>query len=79
MTTIYSARWVVPVSAAPIKNGAVAVEGQRIAGVGPRAEIVEQFPESRIESFGEAIQLSVEHFGTLDDVPSPASDLVIAG
>jgi len=35
MTTIYSARWVVPVSAAPIQNGAVAVEGQRIAGVGP--------------------------------------------
>jgi len=57
MTTIYSARWVVPVSAAPIENGAVAVEEQRIAGVGPRAEIVEQFPESRIESFGEAIIL----------------------
>jgi cytosine/adenosine deaminase-related metal-dependent hydrolase len=57
MTTIYSARWVVPVSAAPIENGAVAVEGQRIAGVGPRAEIVEQFPESRVESFGEAIIL----------------------
>ncbi len=57
MTTIYSARWVVPVSAAPIENGAVAVEGQRIAGVGPRAEIVEQFPEFKVESFGEAIIL----------------------
>jgi len=57
MTTIYSARWVVPVSAAPIENGAVAVEGQRIAGVGPRAEIVEQFPEFKIESFGDAIIL----------------------
>jgi len=57
MTTIYSARWVVPVSAAPIENGAVAVEGQRIAGVGPRAEIVEQFPEFKIESFDEAIIL----------------------
>jgi hypothetical protein len=34
MTTIYSARWVVPVTAAPIEHGAVAVEGQRIAGVG---------------------------------------------
>lgn len=57
MTTIYSARWVVPVSAAPIENGAVAVEGQRIAAVGPRAEIVERFPESRVESFGDAIIL----------------------
>lgn len=57
MTTIYSARWVVPVPAAPIENGAVAVEGQRIAGVGPRAEILEQFPEFKVESFGEAIIL----------------------
>jgi len=57
MTTIYSARWVVPVSAAPIENGAVAVEGQRIAGVGPAPEIVETFPDSKIEQLGEAIIL----------------------
>ncbi len=57
MTIIYSARWVVPVSAAPIENGAVAVEGQRVAGVGLRAEIVERFPEFKIESFGDAIIL----------------------
>jgi len=57
MTAIYSARWVVPVSAAPIENGAVAVEGQRVAGIGPRAEIVERFPEFKVESFGEAIIL----------------------
>src|ERR1041385_4649843 len=57
MTTIYSARWVLPVSAPPIENGAVAVEGQRIAGVGPYAEIVERFPEFRVETFGEAVIL----------------------
>src|SRR5688572_5849883 len=57
MTTIYSARWVVPVSASPIENGAVAVEGQRIVGVGSRDEIVKKFAESRIESFGEAVIL----------------------
>jgi len=57
MTTIYSARWVVPVSAAPIENGAVAVEGQRIAGVGPHAEIVERFPEFKVDSLGDAIIL----------------------
>jgi 5-methylthioadenosine/S-adenosylhomocysteine deaminase len=33
------------------------VEGQRIAAVGPRAEIVERFPESTLESFGEAVIL----------------------
>ena len=57
MTTIYSARWVVPVSAAPIEYGAVAVDGQRIAGVGPHAEIVSRFPDFRVESLGEAIIL----------------------
>ena len=54
MTTIYSARWVVPVSAPPIENGAVAVEGQRIVGVGRRAEIVERFPEFCIILCGNA-------------------------
>ena len=57
MTTIYSARWVVPGPAAPIENGAVAVERQRIAGVGPHAEIVERFPAFKVESLGEAIIL----------------------
>jgi 5-methylthioadenosine/S-adenosylhomocysteine deaminase len=57
MTTIYSARWVVPVTAAPIENGAVAVEEQRIAAVGPRTEIVARFPEFKEESLGDAIIL----------------------
>jgi len=57
MTTIYSARWVLPVSAAAIEHGAVAVEGQRIAGVGPKAEIVAKFPAAKIESLGEAVIL----------------------
>ena len=57
MTTIYSARWVLPVSASPIENGGVAVEGQRIVGVGNCDEIVKRFPEARLESFGEAIIL----------------------
>ena len=57
MNTIYSARWVLPVSASPIENGAVAIEGQRIAGVGTRAEIVDRFPEFRVDDFGEAVVL----------------------
>lgn len=57
MTTIYSARWIVPVSAAPIENGAVAVEGERIAGVGPNDEIVARFPEFTIALLGDAIIL----------------------
>lgn len=57
MTTVYSARWVLPVSAPPIENGAVAVEGQRIVGVGDRAEIVERFSSFRVEDLGEAVIL----------------------
>ena len=57
MTTIYSARWVVPVSAAPIENGAVAVEGTRIVGVGHKAEIVTRYPEFCVVNFDEAIIL----------------------
>ena len=57
MSTIYSARWVVPVSTLPIENGAVAIEGQRIAAVGTRREIVERFPEFRVDDLGEAVIL----------------------
>src|SRR5215210_5948533 len=51
---LYSARWVLPVSAPPIENGAVAIEGQRIVGVGGRAEIVENFPRFTVEDLGQA-------------------------
>jgi len=57
MSTIYSARWVLSVSTSPIENGAVAIAGQRIAGVGSRSEIVERFPEFRVDDFGEAVIL----------------------
>lgn len=53
----YTARWLLPVSAPPVEHGAVVVEGERIAAVGPRAEIIERFPESKLESFGEAVIL----------------------
>ncbi len=51
---ILSARYVVPVSSAPIENGAVAFENDRIAAVGTRAEITEKFPEAESEVLGEA-------------------------
>src|SRR6185436_7175080 len=57
MNKVYSARWVVPLSAAPIEKGAVAIRGDVIAGVGSQTEIVERFPEFAIESLGEAIIL----------------------
>jgi 5-methylthioadenosine/S-adenosylhomocysteine deaminase len=57
MITIYSARWVLPVSSAAIEQGAVAVDGPLIVGVGDVAEIVARFPEARVEDFGQSIIL----------------------
>ncbi|HKG13761.1 MAG TPA: amidohydrolase family protein, partial [Pyrinomonadaceae bacterium] len=55
MTKIYCARWILPVTAEAIEDGAVAVEGARIAGVGVRAEVVERFPSAEVEELGEAV------------------------
>ena len=57
MTTIYSARWVLPVSSAAIEHGAVAVDGSAIVGVGTADEIVSRFPEARREEFGQSVIL----------------------
>lgn len=57
MTKIYSAQWVLPISSPPLDGGAVAVEGTRIVGVGPRQEIVARFPAAAREDFGEATLL----------------------
>src|SRR5438270_8897283 len=54
MTKIYSARWVLPVTSGPFENGAVAVEGTRVAGVGARAQLAERFPSAEVLDLGEA-------------------------
>ncbi|HEX8773012.1 MAG TPA: amidohydrolase family protein [Pyrinomonadaceae bacterium] len=54
MTTIYCARWVLPVSSGMIERGAVAVEGERIVGVGERDSLAAKFPEALAQDFGEA-------------------------
>ncbi|HZG51758.1 MAG TPA: amidohydrolase family protein, partial [Pyrinomonadaceae bacterium] len=51
---LYCARWVVPVAAPFIEDGAVAVEGARIVGVGTRAEVAARYPEAACEDFGAA-------------------------
>jgi 5-methylthioadenosine/S-adenosylhomocysteine deaminase len=57
MTKIYCARWVLPVTSGPVRDGAVAVEGTRVAWVGARAEVEETFPSAAVEDFGEAVIL----------------------
>ena len=47
---ILSADWVLPVEGEPIENGAVAIENDRIAAVGPTSELGEgeRFADSAI-------------------------------
>lgn len=51
---LYCARWVLPISAAAIEDGAVAVEGALVAGVGRREELTGKFPGAEVRDFGEA-------------------------
>ena len=51
---ILTANYVLPISAPPIEHGGVAINGSEIIAVGQRDELVEQFPNSEIEDFGQA-------------------------
>ncbi|MEP6944366.1 MAG: amidohydrolase family protein [Acidobacteriota bacterium] len=51
---ILAADYVLPISSAPIVNGAVLVDGPFIKKVGKRSDILEQFAEAELHEFGEA-------------------------
>ncbi len=55
MATIYTARWVLPLSTPPLENGAIAVEGEYIKAVGYIKEVVGQFPGACIVHLDEAV------------------------
>jgi len=57
VTTIYSARWVLPIAFPAIDFGAVAIQEARIAAVGTAAEIIARFPDARVEDFGQSVLL----------------------
>ena len=54
MTTLYCARWVLPISSSPIADGAIAVEGKRIASVGARKGLARQFPDAAVRDCGDS-------------------------
>lgn len=51
---ILSAEYVLPISGDPVRDGAIAIDGERIAGVGTREEIRGRFPEAAHEDLGDA-------------------------
>ena len=54
MVTIFTARWLLPISSPPIANGAVAVQSDQILAVGSFDELHAQFPDAVRRDFGEA-------------------------
>ncbi|MBC7911429.1 MAG: amidohydrolase family protein [Pyrinomonadaceae bacterium] len=51
---LYCARWALPITSAPIEDGAVAIAGEQIAGVGTREALSAEFPGATVKDFGEA-------------------------
>jgi 5-methylthioadenosine/S-adenosylhomocysteine deaminase len=54
---ILAARYLLPVSQPPIRDGALVIEGPRILAVGPRVSLRRQYPEAALRDLGEAIIL----------------------
>jgi cytosine/adenosine deaminase-related metal-dependent hydrolase len=54
---LFSADWVLPVTAPPIRDGMVAIEGARIAWVGSRRELPSRFLGARVRGFPRAMIL----------------------
>ncbi|WP_086724559.1 imidazolonepropionase-like domain-containing protein [Streptomyces carpinensis] len=57
--------------AEPLTEGAVAVEGTRVAAVGTLAELRERFPGARVRRWPGALGPARVHEGPLPDAPSP--------
>jgi 5-methylthioadenosine/S-adenosylhomocysteine deaminase len=54
MPNLFTARWVLPITSAPIERGAVAFEGTRLLAVDNAAVLRERFPDAMVRDFGEA-------------------------
>jgi cytosine/adenosine deaminase-related metal-dependent hydrolase len=57
MSKIYLARWVLPIIAPAISEGAIVIDDSAIVSVGPRAEILSAFADVPHEDFGNAVIL----------------------
>lgn len=54
---ILSAEYILPIAEMPIKNGAVAIEKDKIIAVGKKQILIEKFPQAKIEDFGKSVIL----------------------
>ncbi|CAN5858167.1 amidohydrolase [soil metagenome] len=54
MTSLYSARWVLPISSGPIEDGAIAIKESQITDVGTGASLVAKYPDSTVHHYPDA-------------------------
>ncbi|PLX94053.1 MAG: metal-dependent hydrolase [Desulfuromonas sp.] len=57
MLQIFAARYLLPITAPLIEDGALAVEGEKIVAVGSQAELLARYPEAPLTDFGAAVLL----------------------
>jgi len=57
MITLYSARFVLPISAPPLEDGAIAVRDGRLLAVGPRKDLLATFSSAQRIDFADGILL----------------------
>ncbi|MFF2844805.1 hypothetical protein ACFVT5_00535 [Streptomyces sp. NPDC058001] len=72
MLTIHTADSVrVAWDAEPLDGGAVALRGDRVAGIGTLAALRERFPGARVREWGGVLGPGRVHTGVLPDAPTP--------
>ena len=54
MTTVYCAKWVLPISSPPIHDGAIAITDDRFAAVGTREELLRRFTDCEVKHLGDS-------------------------
>jgi cytosine/adenosine deaminase-related metal-dependent hydrolase len=54
MTSIITARWVLPITSPPIEYGAVAIESDRVAAAGSFTDVRRKFPDAPVKDLGGA-------------------------
>src|SRR5947209_18677809 len=54
---LFRAQYVYPVSSPPIRDGVIAVEGERIRAIGSTAEVMQRYVGAQIRDLGEVMLL----------------------